>query len=945
MAREFGSRLGALISFVVDLIFVAFLIIPASVFAQNPKPDPFPPRPPAWLPKMDGPTPGQSIDSGILAVWEDPHWVTTTEVGGALAVSRQAQSFSIPSIPIDPIRFQPFTPQLRKLPEAIANQPRALSLHETAGDKVEEAINRAAFAQVLLKQGKPEQALSQITLAESVIGRAEDPQLRVDLLNLRSYAYLFSGEYEKSIEVNREALRTLRSLGDNKGQAELYANLGWALEWTGDLSHALACYEAAIYLFAEEGNNEGEVQTRIALGALYQSIGEFKRAEGEYQRALAHASVDDEATILVKVAEFYQSQSRADIALSRYQIADGIAQSINDPPLRIAIWVGLARSHMILETDTDLLGYKLGYKAVALSELWQARAEAMKLGNRHIEAGVISSIGELHYWVAKSPGHSMGPEYTAALENFNQALPLMQSAGDHIGEIGILTNIGLVYDAWSNHKDAVRYYHQALDKLEQIQTSARIEEFRVNLAEQASNLYQRAVELEIEQHHFGEAFDLSERARARNFLDQLGNSKIELVTDGGQDFALIESNLRRENISIERQLHQELAKPGPEMNGERVAGLQSRLDSTRKQHEAALSKLRLSNPKYASFLSVSPVSLRVVQKELSPDMTVISYFLTQESAYAFVLTRDSFHVTKLPRRPDIIAEVIGSFRDFASEDNLSGSLKFLYDALIAPVQSKIRTPRIAIVPYGPLHELPFAALTSDGRTFLGDKYELFYLPSVSAIPYVSSRSKPQGFRALVLANDQEVGMAPLNYANEEAHAVASLFGTEPLLGDTATVSALRSSAANHDILHLIAHVEVDRKNPQFSSILLGDSKDNDGALKLNDIYGLNLKDTNLVVLSGCESQMGNRTRGDDIISLSRAFIYAGAPSVVGSLWSVDDAATQQLMVSFYSHLKQGQSKADALRAAQAELRKRYPSPYYWAGFVLTGDPGQVRMPN
>ena len=110
-------------------------------------------------------------------------------------------------------------------------------------------------------------------------------------------------------------------------------------------------------------------------------------------------------------------------------------------------------------------------------------------------------------------------------------------------------------------------------------------------------------------------------------------------------------------------------------------------------------------------------------------------------------------------------------------------------------------------------------------------------------------------------------------------------------------------------------------------------------MELHQIYGLDLRNTNLVVLSGCESLLGRRSRGDDIVGLNRAFIYAGASSVIASLWSVDDEATQELMTAFYRYLKQGLTKAASLRAAQKDLRVKYPNPYYWAAFVLTGDPG------
>jgi CHAT domain-containing protein len=245
-----------------------------------------------------------------------------------------------------------------------------------------------------------------------------------------------------------------------------------------------------------------------------------------------------------------------------------------------------------------------------------------------------------------------------------------------------------------------------------------------------------------------------------------------------------------------------------------------------------------------------------------------------------------------------------------------------------------------MAPSGSQRRTPFAALTPDGKHYLGDSYGIFYLPSLSVLPYLRERKKPGGNQALVLANDQGQGLAHLKRANDEARAVASLFGTQPLLGEAATTSMLRTTAGNYDVVHLIAHVELDSQNPRFSRILLGEGNGSQATLELNDVYGLNLQKTNLVVLSGCQSGRGHRTRADDVIGLSRAFMYAGSPSIIASLWGVDDNATQELMVAFYTHLREGVGKAEALRAAQTDIRGKYPNPFYWAGFVLTGDPGE-----
>jgi CHAT domain-containing protein len=110
-------------------------------------------------------------------------------------------------------------------------------------------------------------------------------------------------------------------------------------------------------------------------------------------------------------------------------------------------------------------------------------------------------------------------------------------------------------------------------------------------------------------------------------------------------------------------------------------------------------------------------------------------------------------------------------------------------------------------------------------------------------------------------------------------------------------------------------------------------------MELHEVYGLDLTAADLVVLSACATQIGPVSSGDDLLALNRSFLYAGASTVVASLWVVDGASTRLLMVSSYSHLQQGQSKVEALRAAQAEVRASHPNPYYWAGFVLTGDPG------
>ncbi len=815
--------------------------------------------------------------------------------------------------------------------KAIESRQRALALSETAGDKVGQAVNHADLARLLVQQGNPEKALMHLREAEPLTKAINDPKLQVDIFRIKGTAYLMSGDFEQAIDAYRQAMVVFRAVGDTAGQAEIYISVGWAYQSQAEVPKALSCYEDALKLFINAADHDGEVRTRMAIGSLYAAIGETNKALAQYKTALAIASPDQHAWMLANVAEMLLARNEPGRACDHYKIALSLIEPSSDLGLQGVVLAGMGRCRMAM----GLYGYAQDYLEEAGSKMRQAR-------NTAGEAGVNASLGELFYWAAiNSPEVDPKPRFTAALNYYKEALPVMRATGNRIGEIGVLANAGLVYDAWDKPRQALPYYLQALQEMDELQTSARLEEFRIDVAEQSASLYQRAILLEFSQHHMEEAFNLSERARARWFLDQLGNSRIDLGKHLSLDFAEREKKLRGENILLQRQLGQELAQPGPEIVQERVSSLQTQLSLVRKQYEGLLSELKLSNPEYASFLSISPLTLSRAQQQLGPDVTLVSYYTTPKTTVAFVLTKDSLHVTTIPVTEAALTHVIASLLDFPAENEAPPALKILYKWLIAPIKSKLKTSTLAVVPYGVLNEVPFSALTPDGEHYLSDSYATFSLPSVSVLPYIRATMKPLGDQILVLANDKSEGLPGLSHAYDEAQAVASVYETQPKLGNNATVSVLKAQAGHSNILHLIGHIERNNQDPQFSRINMGQGNESDGPLELNQVFGLDLEKTDLVVLSGCQSQTGKRSRGDDVTSLSRAFMYAGSRSVIASLWDVDDEATQQLMVAFYTHLREGLSKAEALRTAQVDIRQQYPNPYYWAGFVLTGDPGKV----
>jgi CHAT domain-containing protein len=274
-------------------------------------------------------------------------------------------------------------------------------------------------------------------------------------------------------------------------------------------------------------------------------------------------------------------------------------------------------------------------------------------------------------------------------------------------------------------------------------------------------------------------------------------------------------------------------------------------------------------------------------------------------------------------------------------------------------QAYLTTSEIGIIPHGVLHYLPFAALT-DGQRYLSDDHTLFALPSASVLKFVRKSQNPDnGDKSSSLRHAQDTarkgkregtvlalanGLAkpPLYDVDQEVKAIARRYPTQLLIGPKATEAALRAREGSFSILHLAAHGVLNTTSPLFSHIVLAPDAEHDGKLDVREVYDLNLQHTELMVLSACDTQLGERSAGDDIIGINRAFMYAGTPSVIASLWKINDRVTVDFMTSFYASLKGGNSKAKALQFAQQKTRDRYSHPYYWAAFVLTGDPGTTR---
>jgi CHAT domain-containing protein len=260
----------------------------------------------------------------------------------------------------------------------------------------------------------------------------------------------------------------------------------------------------------------------------------------------------------------------------------------------------------------------------------------------------------------------------------------------------------------------------------------------------------------------------------------------------------------------------------------------------------------------------------------------------------------------------------------------------LFTILWEPVAASIEKPVVYVVPHGPLHYLPFSAL-HDGTTYLLARHPLAVTPSATVLTFLKAKGRRPLSDGVVFGNPVTGGAhVDLPHAEQEAVWVGAALPRATVVTRTeATESRAKDLVSTAGIVHFATHGVLDVERPLESALLLAPDSQNDGRLTAREIFGLRLPGT-LVVLSACRTGMSQLAAGDELIGLTRAFMYAGARTIVGTLWDISDESTAHLMREFYARLGT-ESKAQALRSAQLAVRARYPHPFYWAPFLIIGD--------
>jgi CHAT domain-containing protein len=528
-----------------------------------------------------------------------------------------------------------------------------------------------------------------------------------------------------------------------------------------------------------------------------------------------------------------------------------------------------------------------------------------------------------------------------------------------------------------------------------LRTKVTSQELRASFFASKQDYYEFYIDLLMQMHSQapGQGFDAlalqaSERARARSLLDILNEAGADIRQ--GVDPQLLEREraIETELASLEERRIQLL---GGEHSPEQAAQLEEEIDRLVRQYRQVQADIRATSPRYAALTQPQPLNLAQIQAQvLDEESLLLSYSLGKERSFLWAVTSDGIESYELPPRAEIDAAA-RAFRDALITPSMrirkqkaAQIAAQLSELVLAPVRDRLEDRRLLIVADGALQYVPFSALpiranegASGAVVPLVVEHELVTLPSASAIAVLRREidGRPPAPKTLAVfadpvfsAKDERLD-ASSNASNSLKQNSPGLpgslqFNRLPFTRDEAEkilalvppseqtkafgLAANRDKATSEElsqyqIVHYATHGILDSSNPELSGLVFSlvdeRGKPQNGFVRLHDIFNLDLP-AQLVVLSACETGLGQNIRGEGLVGLTRGFMYAGAARVVVSLWSVDDEATSLLMVDFYrGMLQEGLTAAAALRQAQIAMwqRQQWEAPYYWAAFTVQGE--------
>jgi CHAT domain-containing protein/tetratricopeptide (TPR) repeat protein len=851
-------------------------------------------------------------------------------------------------------------------PEAADYYDQAIEKFDRLGEHALAARLRIGNVMVLAHAGRYREALEAAALAEKWFEKNPDEEGRARLLVNTGVAYNRLNNYSMAVQSYSEARRIFQTLNHKEGIARTSLNLANVLSNIDQFEQADRYYEECRELSEElelhelagqAGYNRANLQyLRGRYSDALNSFGRlrqlFELSGSRRHRALCDL---DEAEI------YFQLGLSNDAAVLAQRAMDEFRQ-IGMPleEARALTYYGVALMQMRRFAEAlEVLGaaqgmFEEGHNSYWIGLLELYRAEVHLSLQRLWEAQALATEARAIFRQLEIPSKQLFS--LVVLGRVALTLNDLAAAEEATKEISLLIDAakvplvlfpyhvlcGEIAERSRKWDEAQRHYQLAVEELERHQARLHHDDLRVTFFKGRQQAYDALVRLSLEHPDSSNALETAyawcERARSRGLIELLSHYAPSIHGQAEQSLLAKISRLREE-LNIQYARSQPETRPLiAQANYETIALKEQELARTLREVSGV-------DPEYASLQQVSIATIESLRRTLPQNTTLVEYFTTGEEILAFVVSRSGANVVRricptsrilsLQERLRFQIEKFLLGRDYINAhaeqilESTRRRLHELYKYLIAPFVDEIRTSHIAIVPHGTLHFLPFHAFF-DGERYLIDRFEISYAPSASVLKYCLEKPDVSGTSPVLIGVADE--KAPL--VDVELAEISRLFPNANLLqGAGATREAfVASTAAASSFIHIATHAIFRQDNPMFSSFKLSD-----GYFTAFDLFSL-VCPTNLVTLSGCQSGMSEVTGSDDLLGLMRGFLYAGARSLLVSLWNVNDESTAALMLDFYREWQKGSSKSTAFRHAMLSIRETHPNPFYWAPFLLVGNP-------
>ncbi|HAS47056.1 MAG TPA: hypothetical protein DCS93_41615 [Microscillaceae bacterium] len=833
-----------------------------------------------------------------------------------------------------------------------------------------------------------------MTKAAQAIRQTNDTQYKPEILYQAGVAYYYYRQYDQAIEVTEESLALIKvqSTPDLLTESKTTGLMGRLYMAKTEYEEALAYFERSTRItekLPDQKNVLAHAYFNLAL--LYQTIGKREEAVSYHKRSIETYKTfygnDSEAFRLVSgyyfLADLYVVMEKTKEArqyMEKVFEADGPSvqkQRGGHYYLKgrvLHLEEKFKEAIKAYKTSIKLQEKLFGPDPMENAEIYRAMSDAYRKDKQFdLAFEAMQKTFILNHQQFTSKDINQNPPLTGVVSKETQTFALAGKAAIWKAKYDHTTNL-------DDLKKSLEVYRFALGQIKKWRLSQENENNLLIVLQYSRFIFVDAIEVLHELYrktgkiaYIQEAFDVAEQNKSYILLRSLHLTS----QSNNQGVSKFERSLSEKISKTTEALRATEGQSKPDK--QQIDALKEQIFTLINSRDSLQNVYKQISPEYyRTKYRFEIASAQAIQQGLlTPQQTLIEYVLGEEQLFIFTLTQNKLTLKKVKLPPNFDID-IKAFRNSITAKNFQEFVRlgyYFYELLMKDLPIPSSTQKLWVVPDGILYYLPWETLITtpyqqkntnySNLDYLLKKYIISYdysanlIYSKRTLPFRLDKEKllafSPDFKAQLAVNNTDNrdklrdDLSELKGAKEEVKALDDLYKGELFLGQQATEYEFRNNLQNGSVLHLATHAIVDDERPAYSRLLFSLSTQdtlNDGYLHAYELYNLKLN-AELVTLSACNTGFGKIQSGEGVMSLGRAFAYAGSPNVLMSLWSVPDQSTSQIMIEFYKNLANGMSKDIALQQAKltyiASADNMATNPFYWSSFVLIGDPKPLSL--